>query len=1104
MISRRRRTKEEVAAFSELTEKFCKVITDFTHEDLRKITEYYKPYLAYVIEYDITSILQNLATKEILTNDEAKGVKAKEQSEGTVGVESFINDVMINKDQQVLVSLWMACAEELVRFPSPNLTRILKEVAEEGLCLLEQCHFNFQPLSLDSYVKGLQNKHRENLVTSTNQPSPGDPHSKNVVLNSWYTELIVINQYRKNYIETQHELLKTGKAHAALMEQRTKEKCERIWTEQLFRKTPGNETFPQIVVVSGVAGIGKTTMVQKIIYDWAIDAQYKNFAFVFLFKFRELNILEENEREMPLTRLIVRHYTYLNDETLRNILQSPGSLLFIFDGLDEYKHKLDFTQNRLCSNPEDYFPIHILVTSLISRKLLKGCTVLITSRPTALESLNMDRVDRYAEILGFFTMERMMYFKKFFGDVDLGMEAFQYVEENAILYTMCFNPSYCWIICSVLKSHFSTPKEQRKAAPRTVTELFVLFLYNILTNHKREAEDKRGILVKLGKMAYYGVANKILVFYDKQEMFTFGLQQVLPSAFLSGFLKEILQRESTLERTTYTFFHLTLQEFIAACYYFLDSSVLIEELFKELDSCKDGRFEILTRFLAGLARPPVTELLKEILGDFEKKHAVKTLDWVKKRTQLALQSADKNETLRVFQWLFETQNKKLIRDCIGKESRLEFRDMTLSPLDCAALGSVISYCGELKELQLFKLDLTPECIRRLAIGLGNCKSVSLESSCVTSQCCKYLSSYVSAKHSVLTALQLRGNKLEDEGMRLLCEGLREPNCKLQILEVESCDLTARGCEFLSMALNSEYTQLQELDLESNTLKDSGAIQLCEGLRSPHCKLRRLRMAFCQLTHECCTSFSSALCVEHSLLMELELEGNELGDEGVHLLCEGLRKPNCKLEKLWLDKCGLTSGCCGDLSSALCTEHSRLTELHLGDNKLANSGVQLLCEGLKSLNCKLERLRLDSCDLTSECCKALSSVLCRERSCLSTLELGQNTLTDLGMGLLCEGLKNLNCKLQTLRLWSCGLTSKCCECLLSALCAEHSHLTVLDLAENNLKDAGAGLLCEALRNPNCKLEKVRFKSIGISKTKKNHLKSLQEELSSSGRHIKIIT
>ncbi|KAG2464722.1 NLRP3 protein, partial [Polypterus senegalus] len=246
---------------------------------------------------------------------------------------------------------------------------------------------------------------------------------------------------------------------------------------------------------------------------------------------------------MLLTRLIVRHYKYLNDPRLREILQKPESLLFIFDGLDEWKHKLDFTQERFCSNPDDYFPVHTLVTSLVRKTLLKGCTVLITTRPTALETLDMERVDRFAEILGFFPEQRLMYFKKFFGDANRGSEAFQYVEENAILYTMCFNPSYCWIICSVLKSHFMTPEEERGAAPRTVTELFVMFLHNILTNHKREAKNQREILVKLGKMAYYGVVNKNLVFYDKFEMSTFGLQPILSSPFLSGFLKEILQRK---------------------------------------------------------------------------------------------------------------------------------------------------------------------------------------------------------------------------------------------------------------------------------------------------------------------------------------------------------------------------------------------------------------------------------------------------------------------------------------------------------------------------------------------------------------------------------
>uniref|UniRef100_A0A8C4RFJ9 NACHT, LRR and PYD domains-containing protein 3-like n=1 Tax=Erpetoichthys calabaricus TaxID=27687 RepID=A0A8C4RFJ9_ERPCA len=727
MTSRKRRRDEDVKALSGLTQKVPKVIQTFSHEDLRKITEYYMPHLAYVIEYDITSILQNLATKNILTNDEAKRFKAKEEGERRAGVESFINDIM-KMDSVVLVSLWEALAEEFPRFPSPNMTRIVQEVTEGGQDLLKDIQASLQPAAIDTHIKGLHETHRGGVSESTrtleDQTAPGDPNTRSLGFETRYTELMVFKQFKRTYSERHHELVKMGKTHAELIEEQTKEKCERIWTEQLFRRSPGSETDPHIVVVSGVAGIGKTTMVQKIMFDWARGTQYQKFAFVFLFKFRELNLLDtETEPQMPLTRLIVRHYKYLSDPKLREILQKPESLLFIFDGLDEYKHKLDFTQERNCSNIDDYFPVHTLVTSLVRRTLLKGCTVLITTRPTALETLDMERVDRFAEILGFFPEQRLIYFKKFFGDADRGSEAFHYVEENAILYTMCFNPSYCWIICSVLKSHFMIPEEERGAAPRTVTELFVMFLHNILTNHKREAKDQREILVKLGKMAYYGVANRILVFYDKFEMSTFGLRPVLSSSFLSGFLKEILQRESTLEYTTYTFYHLTIQEFMAACFFYLDPSEGVEELLVKLESCNDGRFEILIRFLAGLSRYSVFKTLGGVMGEFKVKTAKRILEWVKKKAEEALHGWDKREALRLCQWLYETQNKKLIRDAIGKDLKMDFSETTLSPLDCAVLGSVISCCGELEELNLSQTELTSECIMKLAPGLICCRRV---------------------------------------------------------------------------------------------------------------------------------------------------------------------------------------------------------------------------------------------------------------------------------------------------------------------------------------------------------------------------------------------
>uniref|UniRef100_A0A8C4SUL8 NACHT domain-containing protein n=1 Tax=Erpetoichthys calabaricus TaxID=27687 RepID=A0A8C4SUL8_ERPCA len=693
-------------------------------------------------------------------------------------------------------------------------------------------------------------------------------------------ELMVIKQDIKD------ELVKVGKTQEKLGEKGATKNCERIWTEQLFRRNPDSVNPSNIVVVSGVAGIGKTTMVKKIMSDWARGTQYQRFRFVFLFKLRKLNLIEnDNETQESLTKFIVRHYKHLSNESVKEILQNPESLLFILDGLEEYKYKLNFTDTQLCSDPDDEVPVHILVTSLVSQTLLKGCSVLITSRPTALGSLDMEKVDGF--IVGFFPDQRLMYLKNFFGVADMSTEASQYVEENAILYTMCFNPSYCWIICSALKSHFMTPEEERGAAPRTVTEIFVMFLHNILTSHRQETEDQ--ILLKLGKMAYYGVENNIHEFNEKQEMSNFSLQPVLSSPFLSG----LLQRQSTQEHTTYIFYHLTLQEFMAACSVYRDSPEGTEELLKKLDLCKDGQFEIVTRFMAGLAWCPVLKTLEGILGEFEGTTTQRIQEWVRQKAKQALRGQDKSEAVRVCHWLYETQNEEHLLNTTTKAS---ICPVSFSPHSLLEMNVSVPKKPFSKSLWHFNISL-------------------LEDSHFL-KCLEFFWQQWTQTKSRFPSLRLWWDVLKVQ-MKALCQQYTQQVTRRCLYKMKSLeeDTTAQALPPLLLCLilwlrswtsspqDTGSNPASDVPLESLHLPLCSAVlsaslwmditvslNYCTVLSFFYFCLHSLRS--CRLTVRCCSALSSVLSAPNSRLTELRLgKNNNMEDSGVEQLCEGLRSPN---------------------------------------------------------------------------------------------------------------------------------------------------------------------------------------------------------------------
>uniref|UniRef100_A0A672SSX2 Uncharacterized protein n=1 Tax=Sinocyclocheilus grahami TaxID=75366 RepID=A0A672SSX2_SINGR len=283
---------------------------------------------------------------------------------------------------------------------------------------------------------------------------------------------------------------------------------------------------------------------------------------------------------------------------------------------------------------------------------------------------------------------------------------------------------------------------------------------------------------------------------------------------------------------------------------------------------------------------------------------------------------------------------------------------------------------------------------------------------------------------------------------------------------------------------SNLSHLRELDLSENELKNTGVNHLCDVLKDSHCKLERLRLGCCDVTDE-------GLCSNPSHLRELDLSENQMKNTGVNHLCDVLKDSHCKLERLRLITftyknpnaliylklryCDITDEGCSALTSALRSNPSHLRELDLSGNKVKNKGVKHLCDVLKNLDCKLERLSLNDCDLTDISCSALATVLGLDSS-LKELNMNSNNLQDSGVKLLCTGLENVKCELEILRLRGCGLTEERCSALTSALKSNASHLRELDLSENKLGDSGFENISNLLMNPQCKLEILALVSL----------------------------
>ncbi|XP_033839106.2 NLR family CARD domain-containing protein 3-like [Periophthalmus magnuspinnatus] len=149
-------------------------------------------------------------------------------------------------------------------------------------------------------------------------------------------------------------------------------------------------------------------------------------------------------------------------------------------------------------------------------------------------------------------------------------------------------------------------------------------------------------------------------------------------------------------------------------------------------------------------------------------------------------------------------------------------------------------------------------------------------------------------------------------------------------------LTPLHCSALAFTLLVSKSVLEELELKSYNTSEAGRQRLIPAVRS----CRKANLSDCRVTEALLKPLSSALMFPHSSLRALDLTNSDLGDSGVELLCEGLRSPACRLTILRLSGCLVTDKGCGFLVSALKSNPSHLKELDLSYNHLESGGRAL--------------------------------------------------------------------------------------------------------------------------------------------------------------------
>ena len=376
-----------------------------------------------------------------------------------------------------------------------------------------------------------------------------------------------------------------------------------------FPPSPG--TTRKRVLIEGVPGSGKSTLIQRMCHDWSVGRLAQDYEVVIQVNLRSL----PKDQKLSLEDLICTSVAdkAVIQEMVDFISSNQGAhVLFVFDGYDE------MSEERRQES---------IINEILDGRLAPLSSFVVTTRPISAESL-YHCVDRRVEICGFGDEEVEEYITKYFASSNpsAGEKLLSALATRPSIKRLCYVPLMLLMVCFTAARGGDTPE-----LPHTMHELYEnIIILTVNDNLKRVGKKEHAMTLqdvkqlcpsfdKLADLALEGIEKDTIIFSN----ITFEVDEALHG------LVNCIPAQNRYGTTTFTWhcLHLTLQEFMAGLAVARKApeeqvAFWNNHLTPRYD--KEGRFVLAedrykTTFLfycglSGLSNPGIQRMLLDTLG----------------------------------------------------------------------------------------------------------------------------------------------------------------------------------------------------------------------------------------------------------------------------------------------------------------------------------------------------------------------------------------------------------------------------------------------------------------------------------------------------------